>query len=318
MKKLFCTVLASALMSGCLGGSSGPAPYVHYGSNVPQSKTLQRTGADGMHSVLEGDTLWRISKRYNISMRELIAMNHLRSPYNLSVGQRLFIPSPQRYEVRAGDNLYRVSRMFSVDMYKLAKANNLSKPYVLREGNVLMIPSSSASIVTKKPRSKSASDAQVTKSDVYTPVAKPVRSKGKQAKMAMVIRDVPQRSSSKFMWPVRGTVASTYGPKEGGLRNDGINIAAPRGTKVVAAENGVVVYTGQALEGFGKLILVKHSDRWVTAYAHLDGIDVKKGDKVARGAVIGRVGSTGSVRAPQLHFETRRGTKALNPKAYLD
>lgn len=316
MKRLVAIASICAFLTGCMGSSKSPAPYVHYGQNVPNSKTLQRSGADGMYSVLSGDTLWLISKHYNVSMRDLIEMNGLRSPYMLNVGQRLFIPSPRTYKVREDDNLYRVSRMFSVDMYKLAKANNLGKPYVIKQGDVLNIPTSyrDQSSQTKVAAVVDSRDA----SGMQIPKAKPAKSGGKQAKMAKAVRKVPKRSSSKFMWPVQGNIVSSYGPKSGGLRNDGINIKASRGANVVAADNGVVVYTGQALEGFGNLILIKHSDRWVTAYAHLGDVTVKKGDVVSRGRLIGHVGTTGSVATPQLHFETRRGTKALNPKIYLN
>ena len=108
-----------------------------------------------------------------------------------------------------------------------------------------------------------------------------------------------------------------YGPKKDGRQNDGINIAAARGTPVRAAENGVIAYTGNELRGFGNLVLVKHSDGWTTAYAHVDRIMVRRGDRVERGQIIGLVGSTGSVSSPQLHFEVRKGTDAINPMPLL-
>ena len=101
------------------------------------------------------------------------------------------------------------------------------------------------------------------------------------------------------------------------MRNDGINIAAPRGTPVLAAENGVVVYAGNELRGFGKLILVKHSGGWVSAYAHNQSFMVKRGEKVTKGQRIARVGSTGGVISPQLHFELRKGRDAKDPRKYL-
>ena len=118
-------------------------------------------------------------------------------------------------------------------------------------------------------------------------------------------------------WPVRGVVVSEFGPKPGGLENDGINIAAPRGTPFRAADNGVVIYAGNELRGFGNLLLVRHESGMVTAYAHADETLVQRGDQVRRGQTIGRVGSTGNVTTPQLHFEVRRGTRAVNPSEYL-
>jgi murein DD-endopeptidase MepM/ murein hydrolase activator NlpD len=120
-----------------------------------------------------------------------------------------------------------------------------------------------------------------------------------------------------FYWPVRGRILSVFGAAAGGTHNDGINIAAPAGTVVNAAENGTVAYAGNELRGFGNLLLVKHADGWVTAYAHNEVLLVKVGDKIRRGQPIARVGASGGVAEPQLHFELRRGTKAVDPLDHL-
>ena len=125
------------------------------------------------------------------------------------------------------------------------------------------------------------------------------------------------RAGRSFAWPVRGAIASDFGPKPGGLANDGINISAPRGTAVRAADNGVVTYAGNELRGFGNLVLIRHAGGWVTAYAHLDGIDVQTGAEVQRGQIVGRVGQTGNVAEPQLHFEIRRAGSPVNPRQFL-
>ena len=124
-------------------------------------------------------------------------------------------------------------------------------------------------------------------------------------------------SAPLFGWPVSGRIISTFGPAAGGTHNDGINIAAPEGTTVAAAESGTIAYAGNELRGFGNLLLVKHDGGWVTAYAHNQVLLVKKGDRVRRGQAIARVGSTGGVGAPQLHFELRSGTKAVDPLDHL-
>ena len=123
--------------------------------------------------------------------------------------------------------------------------------------------------------------------------------------------------SGTFLWPVRGHVLEAYGSGRDGTHNDGINIAAPRGAAVEAADGGVVAYAGNELRGYGNLILVKHSNGWISAYGHCDQILVKRGDKVARGQTIARVGSTGNVTEPQLHFELRRGNRAVDPREFL-
>lgn len=129
---------------------------------------------------------------------------------------------------------------------------------------------------------------------------------------------LPAHASSRFLWPVKGKVISTFGPKPDGMHNDGINIAAAKGSPVVAADNGVVAYSGNELRGFGNLLLIKHADGYITAYAHLDSVSVERGASVRRGQVIGRVGQTGAVTSPQLHFELRKGSQAIDPRERLD
>ncbi|MBK1841770.1 peptidoglycan DD-metalloendopeptidase family protein [Azospirillum sp. YIM B02556] len=128
----------------------------------------------------------------------------------------------------------------------------------------------------------------------------------------------PPRGSARFLWPVKGKLISGFGPKPDGLHNDGLNIAAPKGAAVVAADNGVVAYAGNELRGFGNLLLLKHSDGWITAYAHLDKIEVERGATVKRGQMIARVGQTGGVSSPQLHFELRKGSQAVDPSDQMD
>jgi murein DD-endopeptidase MepM/ murein hydrolase activator NlpD len=128
----------------------------------------------------------------------------------------------------------------------------------------------------------------------------------------------PPRTAGRFLWPVKGKLVSGFGPKPDGMHNDGLNIQAAKGTAVVAADNGVVAYAGNELRGFGNLLLIRHADGWITAYAHLDRIDVARGAKVKRGQSIGTVGQTGSVSSPQLHFELRKGTQAVDPTDQMD
>ncbi|MBI2255708.1 MAG: LysM peptidoglycan-binding domain-containing M23 family metallopeptidase [Proteobacteria bacterium] len=124
-------------------------------------------------------------------------------------------------------------------------------------------------------------------------------------------------SSAGFVWPAQGKVISKFGTTSDGLRNDGINIAAPAGAPVMAAADGTVAYAGNQLRGFGNLVLIRHSNGLITAYAHNQSLLVQKGDKVKRGAVIARIGQTGNVAKPQLHFEIRKGEEPVDPMKYL-
>ncbi len=317
-----------------MGGRS-PAPVTVHG-------TKSGAGSAGVHNVSRGDTLYSISNRYRLPMRDLAVLNKLQPPFQLYEGQRLRLPPPQEYTVRPGDTLYGISRLFGVDTSEVARLNNMRSPYTVRVGQVLRLPSlirtpKPTKVVkkTSQPLSKGrtqASQGNISEETVVRPSQKPTthspsvisdngvpvpQTKPHVTKVSKVYKKTPKRSSSLFMKPVRGKVLSNYGVKKNGLHNDGINIAAPRGTAVKAAENGVVVYTGNALKGSGNLILLRHDNQWMSAYAHLDKISVNKGQVIKRGSSIGTVGSTGSVSSPQLHFELRRGTSAMNPSKYI-
>ena len=124
-------------------------------------------------------------------------------------------------------------------------------------------------------------------------------------------------ADGRFPWPVNGRLLASYGSANGGPHNEGINIAAPLGTPVRSVDAGTVAYVGNEVKGYGNLVLVKHANGWISAYAHLEGVTVKKGDPVSAGQVIAKVGDTGGVGEPQLHFELRRGSKPVDPREFL-
>jgi murein DD-endopeptidase MepM/ murein hydrolase activator NlpD len=123
---------------------------------------------------------------------------------------------------------------------------------------------------------------------------------------------------SKLRWPVAGKVVAGFGPRPDGTHNDGVNLAAPMGTDVHAAESGVVAYAGDELKGYGNLVLIRHDNGWVTAYAHADELLVKRGDQIKRGQVIAKAGRTGQVDQPQVHFELRQGQKPVDPTPFME
>jgi murein DD-endopeptidase MepM/ murein hydrolase activator NlpD len=123
---------------------------------------------------------------------------------------------------------------------------------------------------------------------------------------------------TRLRWPVNGRVIAAFGPRADGTHNDGLNLAVPLGTEVHAAEAGLVAYAGSELKGYGNLVLLRHDNGWVTAYAHNDEVLVKAGDKVKRGQVLARAGKTGQVDQPQLHFELRHGSKPVDPTPFLE
>lgn len=283
--------------------NQAPADVHHYGIK-------NKAGSLGVVQVYEGDNLFNIAKRYNIPMRSLIEANNIQTPYLIHAGDRLNIPKPDIYKVQPGDSYAMIARMHDASVTELVRLNKAKPPYRINPGDeVILSRSNTRTTAVAKNTSRPAASK--------TPHKKPTQSQRQAVAKVKKVANPPKRSGGKFDWPVRGKIISSYGPKEGGLFNDGINIAAGRGSAVRASENGVVAYAGDDLKGFGNLVLLKHSDGYVTAYAHLDKILVKRGATLSRGESLGTVGSTGSVKSPQLHFEVRRSGKPINPKQYL-
>ena len=264
---------------------------------------------DGVIIVRSGDTYHSLSRRYRVSLRALMEINQASPPYKLVPGEKLQLPRQKTHIVRRKETLYAISRAYQVDVASLARENVLAAPYTIKIGQRLNIPSAPGTAATKT-TSRTAPPQTAAKSDSRP--AAPVKS----ARPAVKAPTPPVRAG-RFILPVKGRVISEFGPKEGGLHNDGINIAAPIGAEIKASENGVVVYVGNQLRGYGNLLLLRHSGGWVSAYAHTSRFRVKQGDRVRQGEVIAEVGRSGNVDRPQLHFELRKGTRAINPKSLI-
>lgn len=255
-------------------------------------------------TVKRGETLYGLSRQYSIPLRSLISRNGLKAPYTLAVGQKLSLPSALTHTVKRGETGYSISRQYGVNLSELMRQNGIKKPYILSVGQRLTLPGGAS----LSPRPETPIQQTASAEPTSRPAAR------------QTPRTVPEptaRSAEGFQWPVEGRLASRFGPKEGGLHNDGINIIATRGAPVRSAESGVVVYASNALEGYGNLLLLKHADGWLTAYAHNERLLVNEGDSIQKGQIIARVGDTGGVTEPQLHFEIRKGRRALDPLNYL-
>ena len=304
MKRLWIILIILPLLAGCYARSNGIPLFNSYGYRyTPQSVEVQK-----------GDTLYRISKRYKVPLRGIIEENNLSAPYALNVGQILKLPTRQTHTVAKGETLYAISRKYSVDITSLSKINGLEAPYSLSAGQVLELPGSTVA----KTASSSGGASRFSKSKVSSNNVKAQTSTPKKLAYKSTSRKtVSTYRKTKFVWPVNGSVVSNFGFVGKGRKNDGINIKAALGTNIKAADKGVVAYAGNELKGFGNLVLVKHQDGYITAYAHADKIYVKKGQTVLRGEKIATVGKTGGVNTPQLHFEVRAGKKAVNPRQYL-
>ncbi len=332
LKRLFKpTVLLACLFLASCSRSNGPAPVVYGGSQPVNASSQQRLPIPNEHVVVAGETLFGISRYYNLPIRALIERNGLQPPYLLRTGQRLSLPAPAVHMVRRGETVYGLSRQYGITTSDLSRANGLTAPYTIQVGQRLVIPKSDGApqnrtVGSTAPQSTAPTTGETAPNLTAVPVAKPSVKPASNAQASVGTSATrptpaplpqPPSSTGRFVWPVAGKLLSTFGPKAGGLHNDGINIAAAAGTQVVAAENGVVAYASNEMKGFGNLLLIKHDGGWVTAYAHNAKLLVSRGQTVARGQRIALVGATGAVGTPQLHFELRKGSQAVDPLGYL-
>ena len=254
---------------------------------------IKKDSRKNIYIVKKGENLYLISKKFSISIDEIIKKNNIKSPFKIFPNQKLILPKKTIYTVIKGDTLYSISRKFNVDKYNLSKLNKLKTNNLIYVGQKLFIPN-------------------------YTRINKPkVDLDSEKISKKKNTKIYQKKNKTIFMWPVKGKVILKYGMIKPGLHNDGINIAARKGADVVASRQGKIIYAGNEIPGYGNLILIKHDKKWVTAYAHLAEIIITKGAQVKKGEKIGSVGSSGRVNTSQLHFEIRKGKRALNPREYL-
>ncbi len=268
---------------------AAPAPVA---ARTPPPASV-RSG--GTYVVQSGDTLYSISRRTGADVNDLVAVNGLDSPNQIRIGETLKLPTGATASAAMA--------------YAPATPTVKPKPQ--------QVASAEPMIKLKSPAETVASAPPVPPMPTIPVQTGPTPTATAAAAVIEDTADPPSTNGTSFRWPVRGRILSGFGSKPNGERNDGINLAVPEGTSVKAAEAGTVIYAGNELEGYGNLILIRHADGWVSAYAHNENLLVKRGDEVHRGETIAHAGMSGSVTAPQLHFELRKGAKPVNPLDYL-
>ncbi len=330
--------------------SAAPAPDVT--GSVPRRTAGQWSWDGGTAvTVAPGDTVDAIARRHGVPASVIMRANNIAAPQAIQPGQRLVIPryvgqgpasdpraaaapshsapattpasaSSHVHVVAPGETLTKISRLYGKSLVDVAKANNIPPHTKVNIGDRIAIPGVRATSAQRKggvplaaqrkanapaPQSAAASVEAPQSASAVTPANEnpaPVGSTRADA--------VPS-----FRWPVRGRVITGFGPKPNGQQNDGINLAVPEGTPIKAAEDGVVAYAGNELKGYGNLVLIRHANGYVTAYAHAKELLVKRGDQIKRGQVVAHSGQTGNVNAPQLHFEVRKGPSPIDPLPLL-
>ena len=292
-------------------------------------------------TVAPGDTLYSISRAYSVPVNDLAVINDLAAPFKLTVGTRLKVPDltgtsaarpattvqSSQAKVTVADKGQSAGTSGAAQKTvttSTAKSSGGTKTSVSSNAATGTVSKSTTKSVVQKTATPAKSSASTSGSKTSQKSSSQNTSKTGSKKTTSSTNTkkntstaIASRSSSKFAWPVRGRILSAFGSKPSGLVNDGINISAVRGTTVRAAENGVVAYAGNEIKGMGNLIILQHADGWMTVYAHMDSLAVRRGANVSVGQKIGTVGATGKVDKPQLHFEIRKGRKAYNPSQYL-
>ena len=244
-----------------------------------------------MHTIAAGESLYTIARKYDVTTQAIVHANGLSSPDRIVVGQKIAIPGRSDLVNTASVQVASASPQATATVLPAARPTNLAAP------NVVQAAAAPAPAAT----TPAVAPAQVTPAPAPTQVA------------AVPAAEPVASGNDKFRWPVSGRIITDFAASRG----TGINIDVPEGSTVKAAENGTVIYVGSGVEGYGNLILVRHPNGYVSAYAHLKDMSVAKGAVVNRGDALGTVGQTGSVSRPQLHFELRKGATPVDPVPLL-
>jgi murein DD-endopeptidase MepM/ murein hydrolase activator NlpD len=259
-----------------------PAPSRDITGSITRTPAPTPHAAPGgnVHVVAQGETLMSLSRRYHKPLKQIADANHIPPHQHLKIGDRIVIPG--KVVVAAAPAAQPAPH---------AAAPAVAAPKVQAPRSAAPAPAPAPAAPTPKVTAEAAPSANYAAASA-TPAAEAA-------------------PASSFKWPLRGRVIAGF-PK-----SDGLDLAVPEGTAVHAADDGVVAYAGSELKGYGNLILVRHANGFVTAYAHASELMVKRNDTVRRGQVIAKSGQTGSVSSPQLHFEIRKGSTPVDPMQYL-
>lgn len=278
-----------------------------------------RGPAAGTHVVVAGETLGSVARMYNVSVASLTIANNIPAGGTVRTGQTLIIPPGGNGASQAKATQAAAQTTAAAKPPQLTATapvpSTLQVPGSSKPATVAAAPAPAAVPAAKPTQTAAAPTPAVSKSAAPEPKVETA------AKVTPVddADDAPRASGSgpQFRAPVRGRVIASFGPKPGGAHNDGVNFAVPEGTAVRAAEDGTVAYAGNELKGYGNLVLIKHADGYVTAYANNSELTVKRGDTVRRGQIVAKAGQSGNVNSPQLHFEIRKGSTPVDPSRYV-
>ena len=260
--------------------------------------------------VAKGDTLSSLSRRYGVPVEQIVSANNLPDG-RLAQGQELVLPGVTAAKAAAAAKAQTNVRVVKTETIAAPKPTSLAEEEAA-EAEGQDAGAKQAAKAKEAPGSKPETKANG--------IAASSETTGEGSKRVASVDQLPApdpMSGNSFRWPVKGRVISGFGTRPDGGHNDGIDVAVPQGTSVKAAENGVVAYSGNELKGYGNLVLIRHANNWVSAYANNAELLVKRGDKVRRGQIIAKAGATGAVSQPQVHFELRKGSRPVDPTKHM-
>jgi murein DD-endopeptidase MepM/ murein hydrolase activator NlpD len=257
--------------------------------------------------VAKGDTLSSLSRRYGVPVEQIISANDLPDG-RLAQGQELVLPGVTAAKAAAVAKAKPNVRTVKTETIAAPKPTSLAEE-------------EAAEVEGQDAGGKQAARTYEGGKTETKPnaIAASSETTGPSRRVASVdqLPAPDPMSGNSFRWPVKGRVIAGFGTKPDGGHNDGIDVAVPQGTSVKAAENGVVAYSGNELKGYGNLVLIRHANNWVSAYANNEELLVNRGEKVRRGQIIAKAGATGAVSQPQVHFELRKGSRPVDPTKHM-
>ena len=312
-KSVLLTVMLCFLLSACQTTERSALPVV----NAPNRVDTKVVPPDGIVPVEPGDTIYTVANRYGVTPRKIILGNQLIPPYQLDGLTALILPKPRNHSVKPGDTLDALSERYAVTRHELIRINQLKSPYTLRPGTILVIPRALDYSMLDLPGIPPSDKIKVI------PGAELPANTNTAAMTAVdTITSTPVAAGAlAFGWPVNsqvnGQIIESFGLVSSGVKNDGINISGNDGDAVVSSFDGTVAFIGKDLKSFGNMILIKHTNGWITAYAHLGDIGVAEGQNIRKGEKIGTIGQSGKVKQPQLHFQIRKSRQPVDPLQYI-
>ena len=279
--------------------------------------TEEHTGET--YTLKRGDNLYGIAVRHRVSVAELQRVNGITDPRRLKPGMVLKIPGSASASTAVAEAAPapRQTRVAEVARPAAPAAEPVSagaseaspRPVIINAQQPQQVASLGSS-------GQTATDASPMSSEAVAAIAAPDPAPAQ--KTPALERSSEPAAQGKFRWPVQGRIIAGFGKGADGTQSDGIKLAVPMGTDVHAAEGGVVAYAGSELKGYGNLVLLRHDNGWITAYAHNEELSVKRGDRVRRGQVIAKAGKSGNADSPQVHFELRQGSSPVDPLPHLE